>query len=524
MNSGQQPPPPMAPSARVVSAPPGLPVHSPSPSLSPGLGTPNGPPPGPPPGQPGFTPTPQPQGPPMPNRPQGLKRGRPAAVPQPPPPAHPLYYPGAHPPQGAPMNAPARPPPQPMPPPPPPHQGPNPTASAKRPPVEFPPPHLPVPKRRRPDPPVDPTRLPLIPPFLAVAPAICKPREDVFKVPPPDTFSFSMHTVALDSPGHVALWKDQVESMARACGCYRELTTRFGVFPKVTTVEAAVIKFRYQTCWSILAETVSGPVWAYMRILGYNRIPVFRDLDGVQWQPSPVDAYYYAKQAGCRLHLPGSPHQNRAEVPRMVEEVRTAKRENYPTEEHFKKGIEWMRNVLDNMIRNGDRQVCESMYDAHPPFAPQWRMDVPYEGPWRLKGEPLLAIPKQNFRAPPQKNMRLERDRHEAELAQAEEDAKVVMEEYKRQFYVALQPPQGQGLPPPSTPIQQQSQLPSRAGSAVPSRAGSVAHAQRQREVIQIDDEGDEGSGDGDEDDFQDAEEGHDTDEEEGDEGVSEEE
>jgi hypothetical protein len=90
-----------------------------------------------------------------------------------------------------------------------------------------------------------------------------------------------MHTVALDSPGHVALWKHQVESMARACGCYRELTTRFGVFPKISTVEAAAIKFRYQTCWSILAETVSGPVWAYVRILGSNRIPVFKDLDGV---------------------------------------------------------------------------------------------------------------------------------------------------------------------------------------------------------------------------------------------------
>jgi hypothetical protein len=33
-----------------------------------------------------------------------------------------------------------------------------------------------------------------------------------------------------------------------------------------------------------------------------------------------------------------------------------------------------MRNVLDSMIRNGDRQVCESMYDSYPSCAPQWRM------------------------------------------------------------------------------------------------------------------------------------------------------
>ncbi|KAK0614277.1 hypothetical protein B0T14DRAFT_592552 [Immersiella caudata] len=471
----------MAPSMRVVSAPPGHPTHGLTPIVSPSPGTAYGPTSGPPPGQPVFVPVPDPShglpmsvpmqnGQPMPFPAQGhqvpvpnpeqaapKRRGRPLkAGPQPTPQVHPLYQPGAppqnqphphqqhpqqpqpprhqppqhqppqhHPPQQPPqphMIGPApgpvrgspKPPPQPMPAPPPPSQVPNAAPITKRPPVPFPPLYLPVPKGRRPDPPVDPTRLPLIPPFLAVAPAICKPREDVFSLPPPDTFSFGMHTVALDSPGHVALWKDQVEPMARACGCYRELTTRFGVFPKGLTVEAAVIKFRYQTCWSILSETISGPVWAYMRILGYNRIPIFKDMDGIQ------------------LHLPGSPHQNRAEVPCMVEEVRSAKREDYPTEEHSKKGIEWMRNILDNMIRIGDRQVCESLYDAHPPFAPQCRMDLPYEGPWRLKGEPLLAIPKRDFRLPADKNMRLAREKHEAELAQAESDAKVTMEEYKR--------------------------------------------------------------------------------------------
>ncbi|KAK0639018.1 hypothetical protein B0T16DRAFT_462731 [Cercophora newfieldiana] len=240
-----------------------------------------------------------------------------------------------------------------------------------------------------------------------------------------------MNTIVFDSSGHVSLWKDQVESMARACGCYREMTTRFGVFPKPLTVEATVLKMRFQTCWSILSETVSGPVWAYMRSLGYNKLLVFRDLDGAQWQPLPL----------------------RAEVPRMIEEVRAAKRTNYPTEEHFKKGIEWMRNILDTMIRSGDRQVCE----------------IP---PWALKGEPLQAFPKGLTRGPGNKDMRVVREKHEQELAQAETDARATMEEYKLQFVVALQPPVPMpghpnmrgAQPPPPTPLQQTQQLPSRAG------------------------------------------------------------
>jgi len=401
--------------------------------------------------------------------------------------------------------------------------------------VPFPPPYLPVPKKQRLDPPIDPTRLPLLPPFLSVAPPICRPREDVLKHPPPTVFSFGMKSIVLSTPGQVSLWKEQVETVARACGCYRELTSRFGLLPKPHTVEAFICKLRFQTCWTILSETVSGPIWAYMRCLGYNRIPVFRSMDEVQWQPSPVDAYYYAKQAGYRANTPGGPYQSRAEIPRMVEEVRIAKRHHYPTEEHFKKGIEWLRNVLDHMIRNGDRQVCESMYDSKPNWAPQWHPDAPYEAPWVLKGEPLLAVPKNITKAPPKADVRMAREKHERELEQAEADARIAMEEYRQQFVVAQQPPQPmqhappqtQGVqPPPPIPQQPQQQqqqqpqqtqqLPSRAGSSTPAhrQAESSASVQRQVEAIEIEDDEDEdenenGNDNGDEDEvFQDAEEG----------------
>ncbi|KAM7201475.1 hypothetical protein V8F33_003299, partial [Rhypophila sp. PSN 637] len=249
------------------------------------------------------------------------------------------------------------------------------------------------PQSAPPNNPIDVTKLPDLPPYLTTKPDICKPVMASTAAVPTE-FSWSMRLLTLINVGQVDMWATQVEEIAKACGCHRELTNRFGAFPKPGTVEAFICETRYNTCWRILTETISGPVWAYMRTLGYSKIPVFNGAEGtsgsVQWQPAPVDCFYYAKQAGYRLANPGSPSQSREEIMRMVEELRVGRAPDYPSLNHFSKGHHWLKEILDNLIRTGDRQVCMSLYDRPPSFAPTWTSPPrPEEYMWNLPGFPL---------------------------------------------------------------------------------------------------------------------------------------
>lgn len=233
-----------------------------------------------------------------------------------------------------------------------------------------------------------------MPIYLTEMPDICKGVSNEANVKVPSEFSNSMKVLPLSSIDHVDIWTTQVEEMAKSCGCYRELSTRFGVFPKPGSVEAFVCQTRYQACWRILHETISGPVWAYMRALGYSKIPVFKGPDGTQWQPAPVDAFYYARQAGHRLLVPGTQMQSRMEVMLMVEELRVGSEDDFPSHKAFTKGHLWMKRILDNLISQGDRQVCDSLYDQRPDWAPAWpEQPGPTEHRWNLGGYPLQANP-----------------------------------------------------------------------------------------------------------------------------------
>ncbi|KAK3378369.1 hypothetical protein B0H63DRAFT_245755 [Podospora didyma] len=262
-----------------------------------------------------------------------------------------------------------------------------------------PPPAEPEPpfKRARYQAPIDFSQLPDLPPYMTMKPDICKPTYTNVTSGGPSEFSYDMRVLVLTSTNQIDVWTDQVEAMARACGCHRELTTRFGFFPTNGTVEAFICQSRFMSCWRILTETISPPVWAYMRALGYNKIPVFKGADGVQWQPAPVDAYYYALQAAQRITIPGTAQQSRSEVMAMVEEVRLAKVEDYRSDKDFKKGHAWLKTILDNLIKMGDRQVCESMYDGNPDWAPNWPDEPPEELPWVLRGEPLSSKSKKKW-------------------------------------------------------------------------------------------------------------------------------
>jgi len=69
--------------------------------------------------------------------------------------------------------------------------------------------------------------------------------------------------------------------------------------------------------------------------------------------------------------------------------------EDYPSQSSFAKGRHWMKGILDTLIRKGDRQVCESLYDQKPDWAPGPDTPGPAELRWNLGGYPLQAKPHQ---------------------------------------------------------------------------------------------------------------------------------
>ncbi|KAH8891382.1 hypothetical protein GQ53DRAFT_765462 [Thozetella sp. PMI_491] len=230
-----------------------------------------------------------------------------------------------------------------------------------------------APKRRREEEfePVMPLTPPM-PPFLTQPPEICKHAPVSNIVGDKAKFSWGMKLITLTTSSTLQIWAEQVEAIARESHCLEELTTRFTTFPTTGTVDAMVCKARFSACWSILRDTISGPVWAYMRVLGYRKIPVFKGHDGFQWQPTPYDCYYFAKEASKRMDNPGSASQSRHEIMNMVDEAQTATPADYTSQRQYAKGKDWIMAILNKMIRDGDREVCEALYDTKPAWAPEW--------------------------------------------------------------------------------------------------------------------------------------------------------
>lgn len=163
-------------------------------------------------------------------------------------------------------------------------------------------------------------------------------------------------------------WVSQVTYVARHLACYEELTKRFNIYPKASTVQLFICETRFATAWRVLEASISGQVWAYMRVLGYSSIQ--GDGEGFM-SPQPADCYEYAKRAAARMTIPGTAEQPAEERKRMVEEVLMGQSTDYPSERAYKKGINWLRLACDSLIKQGDFDLAVSLYEPLPEWAPK---------------------------------------------------------------------------------------------------------------------------------------------------------
>lgn len=163
-------------------------------------------------------------------------------------------------------------------------------------------------------------------------------------------------------------WVQQISYIARSMSCFDELTKRFASFPQPCTVQLFICETRFATTFRVLEGSISGPVWAYMRVLGYSSIQP--NGQGLMC-PTPADCFEYAKLAASKMDVPGNPEQPAEERERMVREVLTAHASEYPSDRVYKKGMQWLRLACDNLIRQGDHALAKSLYDPLRDWAPK---------------------------------------------------------------------------------------------------------------------------------------------------------
>lgn len=85
--------------------------------------------------------------------------------------------------------------------------------------------------------------------------------------------------------------------------------------------------------------------------------------------PTPADCFESAKLAASRMAIPGTYEQPLEERKCMVREILMAQATDYPGERVYKKGVQWLRLACDSLIKQGDYELAESLYDPVPDWA-----------------------------------------------------------------------------------------------------------------------------------------------------------
>lgn len=178
-------------------------------------------------------------------------------------------------------------------------------------------------------------------------------------------FRYESEKVLLSGPDDLDLWLAQTEAIATATNCFSELTQQFNVatFPADGTVMALICSARFTTAWRVLEDTISGPVWAMMR--------VFQLQAHYKSHMLPNQIYEFARWVATRMASVGTMEQAQEERMAMVTEYNIADPAYYPNQRCYEDGVQFIQQKLHELMRLGDWRVAAAMYDEIPDWCPK---------------------------------------------------------------------------------------------------------------------------------------------------------
>lgn len=188
---------------------------------------------------------------------------------------------------------------------------------------------------------------------------------------PEDLARGSAELTVLDRKEHIRQWKEDIDYLARRFDCHAFLYNRNAPFYGSPiwrhnsstaggvdrTIRGYEGRIKEEIAYELLTDCISGRILAFMRaILGYT----WRRWSTAQALTLAVKA---AKEID-NVDLGYSKH----DLEKIEVELKHAKAEDYPTEEHFVSGKAWMESVLEEWRVDGgedefplDREVKEEI-------------------------------------------------------------------------------------------------------------------------------------------------------------------
>lgn len=165
----------------------------------------------------------------------------------------------------------------------------------------------------------------------------------------PKTIETSTELIILDGLSALTAWLDQTNTIATQLGCLSYLQcTPCRPIHSLKTVDDYLENHRKTTALALILSRLSAPVFAYMRILGYNEL----------LGPNPHDALEYAQRSAARLDVPNLGQwaaQTGEEVDRFVFEWRFVGIEVYPSAAVYYEAHAWLGGVLTARAKVDER-------------------------------------------------------------------------------------------------------------------------------------------------------------------------
>lgn len=165
----------------------------------------------------------------------------------------------------------------------------------------------------------------------------------------------TMRTIFLGNHVELGDWTQQTDRLARELNCVNQLyhDEKWPRWGTEMTEADLIRRFQIENALKLVLSRVNVPIFATMRILGYNQI----------LGKNPAEAYRLAKQAAQRVRVIQKGQQTAEEVDKMIYEWKFGRPENYPAGISYDLARHWLEKMLRKRAALGDED-CRDMVET----------------------------------------------------------------------------------------------------------------------------------------------------------------